>query len=84
MKRSIKAQTRVCNGDILTYFLLTDGNQYGVEITLTEKGKTSSNRCLDLCRRKIIALRFLRELTRAQVYPIHLSEIIRDFDFAHL
>ena len=84
MESLIVAQTKVCNGDTLTYCLIPDKNTYGVEIILTENGRKSSRIRRNICRNKTIVMRFLQELCAAQVYPVHLDEILRDFNFCSL
>ena len=84
MKKVVMDQRRMQNGDLLTYYLLSNGSYHGAEISLTEKGTETARAATPFCLCREAAIRLLTAFAENDVYPIHLPDILRDFDFDSL
>lgn len=84
MKRVMMHQCRMPNDDLLTYYLLSHPPFYGVEISLSVNGSAVDQSGTPLCLSKEAAVRLLSVFSDHTVYPVHLPELLRDFDFSSI
>ena len=81
MRKRTVSRVRTTEGDVLLYALLRGKRKFGVQITLREEDKETVDSYEDLFRRRSMAVRFLRVLSKEQVYPVHLKEIADQFEY---